>query len=51
METFEKNTEMIQFCEKKNFSVQSTESLVEVYPLLFTVIRYQMDLVKGKIFS
>ena len=51
METFENNTEMNQFCNKKKFSLQSREKRVEVYPLVFTVNHYELDLVRGKIFS
>ena len=51
VETFENNTEMNQFCNKKNFSLQSRETKVEVYPLSFTVNHYELDLVRGKIFS
>ena len=51
METFENNQEMNQFCNKKKFSLQSREKRVEVYPLVFTVNHYELDLVRGKIFS
>jgi len=51
VETFENNTEMNQFCNKKNFSLQSRETRVDVYPLSFTVNHYELDLVRGKIFS
>ena len=51
VETFETNVEMIEFCNKKNFSHSSSKLVADVYPLTFSVVHFQMDLVKSKVFS
>ena len=51
VETFETNVEMIEFCNKKNFGHSSSKLVADVYPLTFSVVHFQMDLVKSKVFS
>ena len=51
METFENNSEMIEFCDKKNFDQSYSETVVDVYPLKFNLQHFEMDLVKSKVFS
>ena len=51
VETHEDNTEMIEFCQKKNFTESTIKTVVEVYPLHFNKVQFQMDLVKTKVFS
>jgi len=51
IETFENNSEMIEFCDKKNFDQSYSETVVDVYPLKFNLQHFEMDLVKSKVFS
>ena len=51
IQSYEGNSEMIEFCNRKNFDKNYSERIVEVYPLSFSLIHYETDLVKSKIFS
>ena len=51
VETHESNNDMLEFCRKKIFPESTIKTVVEVYPLHFHKVQFQMDLVKSKVFS